>query len=724
MKKFITLLLLTLTALTFKSNAQNTSCTAQFSYSVTNNYTVHFTPAQVGDTLTFHHTWTFGDGSSSSAIFPTHTYPGAGSYLVHHVVYRDQPPGVPPCFDSVTTEIHLYAPLTCTLVAHFSTQAASGTWNRIYFTNLSTPAADIHSSIWSFGDGTSAYTLNAYHLYANAGTYNVCLIVTRDSSCRDTSCMAVVVVPPTPIPCTLVAHFSSQASTSTWNGIYFTNLSTPSGDVHTSHWSFGDGTSASTLNAYHLYANAGTYNVCLIVTRDSTCRDTSCMSVVVIAPPPPPTCNLVANFTWFTDSVQINKIHFTNLSVPLAATDSIRWTFGDGSSSLDVNPIHVYNAPGTYTVCLRVKKNVVGGTTFCVKEICKQVVAQVACTLNANFSFHADSLNSLKIHFINQSNPASTVTYVQWTFGDGTSSTAWNPDHTYAQAGTYNVCLNLSSGAGCYSTFCKQVLVLDPINCLDISKFSLTHSTANCLEFNFVPDHLNPTWQYHWTFGDGTASNTATTSHVYAQPGNYTVCLSVTRSLTCASTTCKPISTGLCFSCNNVWVRYSYVRDPNMPNRLYFHGQSNYPITSETWTFTKISPASTIPPVVLNQFDPVFVFPEPGYYRVCLRAITYGGCVKEYCEVIYIGQVNTACTLQSYPNPTHNTISVNVVETTSEMIHVYIYNSLNILVGQKDQQGYIGSNIVTVNVETLLPGTYTMRVIYGNHVCYSQFQKI
>ena len=389
-----------------------------------------------------------------------------------------------------------------------------------------------------------------------------------------------------------------------------------------------------------------------------------------------------------------------------------------------MNPVHEYSAPGTYTVCLRVKKNVVGGTTFCIREICKQVVVHTTCVLEPNFSFHADALNSLKIYFENQSTPASSVTYVQWTFGDGSSSSAWSPDHIYSQGGSYNVCLHLYSGNGCYRTLCKQVTVIEPISCLDISKFSFTHSTANCLEFHFVPDHLNSTWQYHWTFGDGTGSTTISPSHVYAQPGNYTVCLTVTRSTSCASTTCKPISTGLCFSCSNVWVRYSYVRDPNMPNKLYFHGQSNYPITSETWTFTKISPVSTTPPVVLSQFDPVYIFPEAGYYRVCLRAITYGGCVKEYCEVIYISQVNSACTLRSYPNPTHNTISVNVVETVPEMIHVYIYNSLNILVAQKEQQGNIGDNIVTVNVENLLPGTYTMRVVHGNHICYSQFQKI
>lgn len=717
MKKFITLLFLAITAFSFQSRAQNPNCTAAFSFAITGSLTVQFSPVQF-DTPYTHHTWYFGDQTANSTSpSPSHTYAAPGTYMVRHVIRREVS-GLSPCVDTVTREVHLVA-APCNISAHFITTNAANTWNTVYFTNTSTGI--ILSSHWNFGDGTTAGTINASHTYANAGTYNVCLIVSGDGTCRDTICRSVIVV--SPIPCTLHAHFSYLRDSVHQNKVYFTNLSTPVADVHNTRWSFGDGTYSYDFNTNHTYANSGLYHVCLVVRKDSSCQNEFCTDIQIQAPPPP-TCTLVANFTSFTDSIHLNKVHFTNLSIPLTSGDSIRWTFGDGLSSSEVNPIHEYNAAGTYTVCLRVKKNVPGATIFCIKEICKQVVVQQSCILHADFNSHADSLNSLKIYFVNSSTPATSVTYVQWTFGDGTSSSSWNTSHTYAQPGTYEVCLHLSSGGGCYSTFCKQVVVIEPINCLDISKFTCTHSTANCLEFHFVPDHSNSNWQYHWTFGDGTASNNSNPAHVYAQPGNYTVCLSVVRSLSCASTTCKPISTGLCFSCNNVWAKFTYVRDPNMPNKFYFHGQSNYPITSETWTITKISPVSTLPPVVINQVDPIYVFPETGYYKVCLRAITYGGCVKEYCEMIYVSPFNTACTLVSYPNPTHTTVSVNVVEAIPEMIHVSIYNSLNILVAHKDQAGNVGGNIVTTNVEQLLPGTYTMRVVYGTHICYSQFQKI
>ena len=811
MKKFFTLFLIALTALTLKSTAQ-LPCQAHASFNheaAINSWNlVHFinTSTVSAGTIASSH-WSFGDGSTSGDFSPSHLYANAGTYNVCLKIT-----GSGGCVDSVCSSVIVSSPTTppCTLHADYISQPSLGATLSMYFTNTSTPVTDVHSSHWSFGDGSSANTPNAYHTYSTAGTYTVCLKVKRDSLCSDSICKNIVVVGLTPPPCNLHAGFIHQLAVGSSNLIYFTNTSTPILDIHESHWTFGDGTSANTTNAFHTYINAGTYTVCLKVRRDSACYDSTCQTVVVTlpnscnlhakfsyhrdsiqtnkvyftnlstpvsditstkwifgdgtfsydfnaihtyalsglyhvclivrrdsscqrdtcmniqiqVPPPPPSCNLVANFVWAPDSIQVNKIHFTNLSVPLSSSDSIRWTFGDGTTSFEVSPNHVYTTPGTYTACLRVKKNNSnGGTSFCVKEICKVVIVQAACVLHAEFSSHSDSLNRLKVYFSNQSTPASSVTYVQWTFGDGSSSSSWSPDHVYAQAGTYNVCLHISSGAGCYSSICKQVVVVEPVSCLDISKFDYIHSTGNCLEYQFQPLHLNPSWQYHWTFGDGTASSSVSPSHVYAQPGNYIVCLTTIRSNTCASTTCKPLSTGLCFSCNNVWVKYTYTRDPSMPNKLHFHGLSNYSITAETWTFTKLSPGST-PPVVLHQFDPTYVFPEPGYYRVCLNAVTYGGCIKEYCEVIYIGQIGGVCTLQAFPNPAHATVSVNVTETAPEVIHVYIYNSLNILVKQQDQAGSIGNNLVTVNIETLLPGPYTMRIVYGNHVCYAPFQKI
>ncbi|MDB5224180.1 MAG: hypothetical protein JWN83_2847 [Chitinophagaceae bacterium] len=635
----------------------------------------------------------------------------------------------------------LFTLLLLTLaVFTFKAEAQNTTCNAGFDFTVTGLSVSFHASItgnaavnhhyWKFGDGAISSDSTPVHLYAAAGTYTVKHIFYRSENgaaiCIDSTEKRVELTTiTTTVSCNLQAGFSFERVASQPNKVYFHNTSTPAGDIHAVKWSFGDGTYSTDFNTSHVYATSGLYKVCLIVQKDNICQRDTCANVQIqVTPPPPPPCNLEANFLSYPDTVQLNKIHFLNLSSHFEARDSIWWSFGDGTYSKDGSPTHTYSAPGTYNVCIRIKKNNPAGTAPCVKEICKQIVVINECRLEANFTFEADATNKNKIYFKNTSTPATAIINVQWTFGDGTTSNSINPDHIYAHAGTYHVCLRISGGSACYREVCRNIEIKEPeINCLDISKFTFTRSTVNCLEFKFLPAVQNPNWKYVWTFGDGTGSTDITPSHVYPRSGNYTVFLTVYRSSTCVSTTYKVAETGACFSCNNIWVKYEYSRVAGMLNKIYFHALSNYPILSQSWTITKLSISGSAT-VTLTQLNPDYTFNEAGDYRVCLRAVTYGQCIKEYCEVIHISSPNAACTLTSYPNPTTNQVSVGVQLTAPEMIHVYIFNSLNILVKQKEQQGGTGNNIVTTNIEGLIPGWYTIKVIYGNRVCYSRFQKI
>jgi PKD repeat protein len=78
---------------------------------------------------------------------------------------------------------------------------------------------------------------------------------------------------------------------------------------------------------------------------------------------------------------------------------------------------------------------------------------------NANFS-HAAS--GLIVPFTDLStDPGGAVTAWAWNFGDGGSSTAKNPTHSYAVAGTYNVTLNVTDNEGATNATIKQVTVSD-----------------------------------------------------------------------------------------------------------------------------------------------------------------------------------------------------------------------------------------------------------------------
>lgn len=213
-------------------------------------------------------------------------------------------------------------------------------------------------------------------------------------------------------------------------------------------------------------------------------------------------------------------------------------------------------------------------------------------------------------------------------------------------------------------------------------------------------------------------------THHYAQAGTYTACLTVWRSSTCASTTCKTVQVTQQINCDTAHVSWSFQRDPSVPNKVYFYANSTLPLLDQTWTITRVVPSG--PTVTLHQNNPSYVFPDTGYYRVCLRAVTLGGCIKEYCNYIRIEHVvpPAGCVLQAYPNPASAVVNVNVTLTAPEMINVYVYNSMNVLVLTKQQPGVVGVNIVNLNIANLVAGAYVIKVIYGNHICYAQFNKV
>lgn len=739
MKRIFTLLWLTLTAFTFKANAQGTVCNAEFAVQFINNNTVKFNPVIVVGSPTVNHTWNFGDGSPvDNTVSPTHSYALPGTYAAVHTVVVLNPNNVPICTQSFTRTVIITAP--CNLVVDFSWNATATNPLKIEFHNLSVPLSNTDSITWNFGDNTSSHDVNPVHTYANAGTYNVCLIIKKNLGPNTTPCIKyickTVVVQ---APCNLIADFTWAATQTNPLKIEFHNSSTLSSPTDSVKWTFGDGTSVSGVqsdpnvaNPVHIYTQPGIYTVCIRVKKNNSTGTTPCVSekcktVVVHGP-----CNLQANFSSQPDPTHPLRIKFTNLSTPSSPSDSVRWTFGDGTSVSGLqsdpnvaNPTHNYAQAGNYVVCLRVKKNLNTTPAPCVAEVCKTVYVHQPCNIQVNWSWQLDQTNPRKVYFTNLTVATTSGATATWYFGDGTSATSWNAVHEYAQPGRYYVCLKIQFGANCIKYKCDTILIPVPMPpCNNQSNFTVLSTSSNSQTFTFIPAFQNSAAQYTWTFGDGTGSHDMITTHHYTQPGTYTACLTVWRGPNCASTTCKTIQVTQQINCDSVHVNYTYQSDPQVPNKIHFYANTNVPIIDQTWTITKLPVSSPGSTVTLHQNNPTYLFQDTGYYRVCLRAVTLGGCIKEVCKIIHITQVSNACLLQAYPNPASNVVNVNVTLTQTGMIDAYVYNNLNVLVKEKHQLGVPGNNVVSININDLPAGLYRMKLIYQNHVCYALFQKL
>jgi len=131
-------------------------------------------------------------------------------------------------------------------------------------------------------------------------------------------------------------------------------------------------------------------------------------------------------------------VHFTGKA---ERHTNIQWNFGDGGSSSEISPDYVYDIPGTYKVSL-VTSDGKGHT-----GIANRYIEAYALPVAA-FEIRHDEPDdeSGQVHFVNLS--AGAVRYL-WNFGDGTTSSAPDPSHTYRQSGIYNVKLTAWSENGC-----------------------------------------------------------------------------------------------------------------------------------------------------------------------------------------------------------------------------------------------------------------------------------
>ena len=656
--------------------------------------------------------WYFGDNTSATTYNANHIFAHAGTY---YVCLREQ---IGTCVSYHCDSIHVTGPV-CTLQSAYTWAADSQNPLLIHFTNTSTPTATNATTTWYFGDNTSATTYSANHTFDHAGTYYVCLRE-QIGTCVSYHCDSIHVTAPV---CTLQSAYTWTVDSQNPLLVHFTNTTTPITPNTTNTWYFGDNTSATTVNADHTFANAGTYYVCLR-SQSGTCVSYHCDSVRVTAP----VCTLVASFTSSRDSIPPTvqyTYHFTNTSTPVSTPDSVRWTFGDGSSSNAYSPTHSYAQPGTYTVCLRMQhRNSNGTLSTCVSEICHTITITQVCNIQPAYTWRADSVNYKKITFTNTTTVPTSAVTATWYFGDGGSATSWSAVHEYAQPGRYYVCLRIQYGT-CVTYHCDSITIAAPqVACSQLANFHSISTSATSLSVAFAPNNIYSDVTYTWTFGDGTGSVGATATHTYAVAGTYNVCLTAIRNNSCTATSCTTVHVPLGINCNDITLGFTNTSNPTAANTMTFTATSNAPTTDQVWTISRI-PASATGSVTLHSNNPTYAFADTGSYNVCLHATFAGGCIKEYCRMIHVSYPvgGNLCTLQVYPNPATSTVNLLVTLTQAQVINAVVYNNANMQVLQREQQGNIGSNTVTLNIATLTPGVYTVRVSYGTQFCYATFVK-
>lgn len=380
--------------------------------------------------------WDFGDGSTSVSADPFHTFPGDGVYPVTLTVTS-----VYGCTNTYTDSVSIYA-----LPQPVITAVSNCAYDPALFSGVTAIGdTSVYQYQWMFGDGGSGNTQSPVYQYQQPGTYNVSLTMTNSNGCSATASMSVTV---NPVPDAGFDASDACASSS----VQFNNTSTiSSGTISNYIWDFGDGiTESGTVHPVHVYDSAGVYTVTLIAVSDNGCTDTVSYQVTIHPLP-------VSVFSYSqSEGCGPLAVAFTDSSyVASGSVVSWSWDFGNGTSSTLQNPVAVYTTSGTYSVSLTVTTNMGCTATASMPNIITVYPGPVAEFLPD--PFEASILDPV-INFNNLSQGG--VTY-NWTFGDGSGSTQFEPSHTYADTGTYVVTLLVMNSYGCIDT-ARQTVVIVP----------------------------------------------------------------------------------------------------------------------------------------------------------------------------------------------------------------------------------------------------------------------
>jgi PKD repeat protein len=186
--------------------------------------------------------------------------------------------------------------------------------------------------------------------------------------------------------------------------------------------------------------------------------------------------------------------------------DSVLWNWGDGNFVVADSASYNYPAPGIYQV-QQVAYNYCGNSDTITTNltVCGQVQANIS-SQSAGTSLAFSATNSV----------GAGLTYL-WYFGDGTTASSTTPNHTYSTPGTYAVSLVVVDVCGTSDSTAQSITVCPNVNLA----FNYTNSNTT---FSFTASPSNLT-NYTWDFGDGNTGTGLSTSHTYANGGNYTVTL-------------------------------------------------------------------------------------------------------------------------------------------------------------------------------------------------------
>lgn len=473
--------------------------------------------------------WTFGDGNGSYDENHAHTYEGWGYFPVHlHVNgYCGQAD-----WDDVVQVLE--PPVAAfTLDTDSLCEGAS--------LNVTTSTLGMANYAWTWGDTHGSGLTLPSHVYAEAGTYTVTLVVTDDQfpACSHDTAVVVTVLP-VPNDSVTVSHSSCEQDT-----VHFQLTAQNSANYA---WDFGDSTPTSTLpSPIHLYPFAGNFIATLTSTAPGGCTQVQEFPIPVGQTPV-----AVINLDPVDPCASPAAVSAVTGTNPPGT--QVQW-FLDGLFASDLEQLSTSTTvPGDHTLLLL---NVLGG-----------------CSASDSTTFHTELLPipAFSVDTACQGIPAAISNNSQFSHGYwwtwvGADSVIHHDDRIYPimvfdAPGLVSVGLQVTGSGGCFTELTQTV---------SVSWFPRENFTSEpgeaCgwVKYSVAVD--SSSLSYIWNYGDGgpwIENRPGQHDFTNAEGPGFNTCLRVANSVGCADTICHTVFVEPC-----VWVPNAFTPNDDMDNEIF-----------------------------------------------------------------------------------------------------------------------------------------------------------
>ncbi len=433
--------------------------------------------------------WDFGDTAVSISPNPMHTYQTQGTFTVKLITYSTEG-----CIDSLSKIIQ-----TGRVRVDFTAPEKTCSNTPVQFSSIST--SEPKFAVWTIdGVEVSRSTSGFSKSFPIPGTYTVRL-TENFGGCTFQNEKQIVVLRKPQASYETDGIVKSCAFPST---VRFLN-SSQGADRY--EWSFGDNAKSTDANPTHRYDTAGQFSPRLIATNANGCADTLVKTGLVLLGPP-----TISGFAGLPASRCLPYTIEPQVQVitpePIV---TFHWDFGDGATSADSIPKHIYTVTGYYDVSLYIET--VNG---CKDTFLMQKAVSVGDSIIPDFT--VDKLSACASDTFSFSGTASGVVPANvwsWRFGDGTTAGGQNVKHVFSSIGKQTVSLEVNNNGCRVRTYKKDLVTAKP----PISKIKLQYDCQSQLKVNFTDGSQGPA-SWEWDFGDNSPLYTGQNPMVHEYPAS------------------------------------------------------------------------------------------------------------------------------------------------------------------------------------------------------------